>query len=654
MKNILKLLILVAIFYQYQLSAQTKNISRNWTSFSQSVVVTADSTKKFKVIAKVKVETDGEKTWAGIWARVDNKADQGRGFFDNMRNRPIKSDTWNTYTVQGVIDAKSEKLVFGGICTHNGKFFYDKFEVYIEDDAGEFQPVPIDNASFETQVTTTSFPGWTSGISGAKILVREFSFTSTQDRVDGDYALLVEGKGISENTGSIEGVFPNIGMVIAIFFILLLLFSLMTYTSSTEDEQWSIWGRVGFRFSCIYFLFFIFFYNNGAYPFFEELVKIPIDLMQQFVPWFGEDIVGIPYRVNTGPNGSGDTSYEYLLVFVIFMFAVLGTLIWSLLDRKRPNYKKLYYWLTTAMRYYVGLMLISYGLVKVIQLQFPAPSFYRLMQPYGESSPMGLAWTFLGFSEGYNMFMGIAEVLAGLLLFRRTLTFGAVITLMTALNVMAVNYFFDVPVKLLSTHLVIMTLFLLARDIKRVMTFLVTNKAVEKLTVIQRPALKKWIHISLNALKGLIIAFALGYGFYETFKGSKLYGTERPKPALYGIYEVTNYVINGDTITHYKSDRRWKDIRFEREGSVQVTRMSKEKMRYSVEIDSTAQKIKFISSSGESDSFDLNYTKTKTTLDFNYIHKNDTIYGQTRRLDQDDFLLTNRGFHWISENPFNR
>lgn len=162
------------------------------------------------------------------------------------------------------------------------------------------------------------------------------------------------------------------------------------------------------------------------------------------------------------------------------------------------------------------------------------------------------------------------------------------------------------------------------------------------------------MRISLNVLKGLVIAYALGYGFYSALDSRKLYGNKRPKPSLYGIYEVTNYVINGDTITHYKSDRRWKDIRFERVGRVRVTKMNKENISYSVEVDTTAQKIKFISSVGEYESFDFNYTKTENTLDFNYIHKNDTISGQTRRLDQDDFLLTNRGFHWISEYPFNR
>ncbi|MGY0037489.1 hypothetical protein [Pedobacter sp. NJ-S-72] len=105
-------------------------------------------------------------------------------------------------------------------------------------------------------------------------------------------------------------------------------------------------------------------------------------------------------------------------------------------------------------------MLIKYGMAKIIKLQFPFPSNYRMIQAYGDSSPMGLAWTFLGFSKGYNLFMGIAEVMGILLLFRRTLTIGAIIALMTTANVMAINYFYDVPVKILSTALVLMCIFI--------------------------------------------------------------------------------------------------------------------------------------------------------------------------------------------------
>lgn len=267
MNTMNRLLVLFFALVFVQEYAQTKKVSRDWTSFSQSIEISTDSLRKFKLVAHVKVETDDEKAWAGIWARVDNKPEQGRGFFDNMRDRPIKSDVWNSYTVQGVINAKSEKLVFGGICNNNGKFFYDKFEVYLEDENGEFQPVAINNASFETKIVNTDVEGWTQGVNRGKVLVNEFTYATTDDRADGNYAILIEGKGISETTGNIEGVFPNIGVVISILFILILVFSLLTYSSSTEEDHWSIWGRIGFRFSFIYFMFFIFFYNNGAYPF---------------------------------------------------------------------------------------------------------------------------------------------------------------------------------------------------------------------------------------------------------------------------------------------------------------------------------------------------------------------------------------------------
>ncbi|WP_299683659.1 hypothetical protein [uncultured Dokdonia sp.] len=637
-------------------SQNVKEVSRYWTSFSQTVEVQTDSIKKFKVVAYAKTDTNDEKAWSGIWARVDNKPEQGRGFFDNMRDRPIKTNLWTEYTVEGTINAASEKIVFGGICMYNGKFFFDKIELFIEDDAGEYQPVEIKNASFENKVADRIIPDWSPGISSGEIsLVREFTSSSSDDRVDGNYSILIEGKDITDDTGNPEASLPNIGIFITLLYLLLIVLSLMTYTSSTDENKWSSVGKIGFRFSFIYFLLIILFQNNGAYPYFEYISEKPIELMQSFATWFGKAVVGIPYDVNTGPNGSGDTTYDYLVVFIVFLTAVIGTLIWSLLDRKRTNYKKLYYWLTTGMRYYVGLMLIGYGLVKVIQLQFQPPSFYRLMETYGESSPMGLAWTFLGFSEGYNMFMGIAEVLAGLLLFRRTLTFGAVITLMTTMNVMAVNYFFDVPVKILSTHLVLMTVFLLSRDIRKVMQFLVTNKAVEKLTTIPRPPLKKWLRISLGVLKGLIVAYALGYGLYNAIDSKEVYGLNEPNPPLYGIYEVTNYVVNGDTLVDYNSDVRWKELRFERAGRVQVQKMNKKRVNYNIVIDSTGQqKITFSPSDDATSSFDFEYTKTENTLDFHYIFKNDTISGKTRKLGEEDFLLINRGFHWISEYPYNR
>ncbi|NAS32239.1 hypothetical protein GTQ40_14735 [Flavobacteriaceae bacterium R38] len=652
----LQLVVTVILIIVFSSCQTNRKISRFWTSFTQSVDIESNSKKKFKVIASVKVETNDPQARAGIWVRVDNH--KGMGFFENMENRPITSNTWESYTIEGFIDSQAKRINIGGLCYFNGKFYFDKFELYLENDKGIYELIDLPNSSFESNIVNNVIPGWNQGVSKNQITnIEGFTFTSNSDHIDGSHSILVTGTGITNDVVKLDVIkqaFPNLGIYISIVFILILLFSLITNHTSPSGPTWSNPGLIGFRFSFIYFLFFIIVNNNGAYPFFNFIIQKPSALLHEFALWFGKNILQIPYKIAIGPNGSGDTTYHYILVFMGFLLAVLGTVIWSVIDKKRTHYIKLYYWLTTAIRYYVGLILINYGMAKVIQLQFSSPDLYRLIQPYGDSSPMALAWTFLGFSEGYNLFMGIAEVLAGLLLFRRTQTLGAIITLMVAMNVMAINYFYDVPVKILSTHLVIMTLFLLSRDLKRVLLFLVTNKPVEQLSIIEQPKFKKGLNISLKVIKGLIVFYAFGYGFFDSLSAKKIYGADAPKPDLYGVYEVTNLVINNDTITNYKSDRLWKYIIFEDEGVIRVDKMNKSRRFYSVEVDSKAQKIKFYPSrNNANDYFNFNYTKTDSTLVFDYIYKNDTISGQTKRLGKDDFLLTGRGFNWISERPFN-
>ena len=151
--------------------------------------------------------------------------------------------------------------------------------------------------------------------------------------------------------------------------------------------------------------------------------------------------------------------------------------------------------------------MLSYGFVKVFKLQFPFFSPDRLLEPYGNSSPMGLAWNFFGFSKGYNYVMGFAELSSGfLLLFRRTTTLGAIVTFVVAGNIMAINYCFDVPVKLLSTALVVMALFLLAKDIHRLINFFFLNKPTNAANITAPVFRKKWQNITTVILKyGLIL-----------------------------------------------------------------------------------------------------------------------------------------------------
>lgn len=72
-----------------------KAISRDWSSFVQTIDISTDKEIKFKVVASAKTEMGDESSRSGIWVRTDNKNGEP-GFFDNMADRPIVSDEWSS------------------------------------------------------------------------------------------------------------------------------------------------------------------------------------------------------------------------------------------------------------------------------------------------------------------------------------------------------------------------------------------------------------------------------------------------------------------------------------------------------------------------------------------------------------------------------
>jgi hypothetical protein len=425
-----------------------------------------------------------------------------------------------------------------------------------------------------------------------------------------------------------------------------------------QEKNWSLIEKVSFRFIFVFFLLFIIVENNGAFPFFDLIMTLPNEGLHLIIVWAGKNILRLPYEIKYFTYGSGDTTYDYVLLLSCAVTAILSTIVWSLLDRKSVGYTKLYYWLTVIVRFYVGLMLISYGLVKVFKLQFPSPYLSRLMQPYGDSSPMGLAWTFLGFSKGYNYFMGLAELAAGLLLFRRTMTFGALITLVTTANVMAVNYFYDVPVKIVSTALFILTLFLLSRDLQRIALFFFSGEAVS-LPVINNPYSKnKIIKITRIALKIIVIGYVVIFGSIESYNSLKEYGDDTPKPKMYGIYNIDKFIYKNDTVppltTH---DIRWKKLAINSATGARIYHMNDSVSRCFLSMD-TIKKTLILKWAGDTTKqYSFGYHQSDL-MNFTFKGKlmsdSLTIYLTKVKSKPEDFLLKARGFHWINETPFNR
>jgi hypothetical protein len=391
------------------------------------------------------------------------------------------------------------------------------------------------------------------------------------------------------------------------------------------------------------------------------------------VPWVGKAVFHL--KITVRPAGSGDTTYNYVQLFCFVALAMAAALVWTLLDRRtdsridhaRRDYSwrndaRLHEWLRVYVRFYLALTLFRYGIVKVIQLQFPSPSLDRLVQPYGASSPMGILWTLMGASALYNLFGGASEVLGGLLLtVRRTTLLGALICIGVMTNVVMLNFSYDVPVKLLSAHLLAMAVFLAAPDARRLASLFLLNRPVAP--AVDRPLFaRRWSHQGTLVLRTMAILLFVGFMAHEAYKRAKTDGELAPKPPLYGLWDVDDFVADGQARPPLLTDKtRWRRMIFDYPGYVEVQGpddFQEDSLQYyAFKLDARARTLSLTRGPEDKDKWrsglsyaqpDPDHLVLEGTFDGRKIH------AALHRIDRSRFLLVNRGFHWINERPFNR
>ena len=119
--------------------------------------------------------------------------------------------------------------------------------------------------------------------------------------------------------------------------------------------------------------------------------------------------------------------------------------------RRRLALRTVGWWAHGLLRAWAALMLLVYGGAKLTLMQFGIEDTGSALTTFGEMSPMGLLWRFVGFSPTFQLLSGLAEVGAGLLLlWRRTTAIGALIGVADMVFVFVLNMAYDVPVKVLS------------------------------------------------------------------------------------------------------------------------------------------------------------------------------------------------------------
>src|SRR5262249_24603807 len=135
---------------------------------------------------------------------------------------------------------------------------------------------------------------------------------------------------------------------------------------------------------------------------------------------------------------------------------------------------------------------------------------------------------------GYTALTGAIELLGGVLLFsRRTTTLGALVCIGVMANIVALNFLYDIPVKLFSSHLLAVALVLVALDGRRLIAVFLRGEAVPARAT--EPILPERVRLRWALKAGYIVAVALQVvierqvikNYYET-------------SPLYGIYDVVD------------------------------------------------------------------------------------------------------------------
>jgi hypothetical protein len=341
-----------------------------------------------------------------------------------------------------------------------------------------------------------------------------------------------------------------------------------------------------------------------------------------------------------------------VLIFIFMMMAIIGTGIWTLFDYKRTHYEKLWYWFVIVLRYYLGIVLLTYGFIKIIQTQFPAPSLETLLQPYGESTSMKLLWTFMGYSKAYNVFVGLAEAGAGmLLLFKRTRLMGALMSIAVMSNVVVLNFCYNIPVKLLSTHLLVISVILLLPDIKRLVAFFVLNKPIASVPLqpVYQSARGKAIY---TILKTIIVGGFLVFNILQVVGMQQQLAEFSKRSALYGIYDVQEFILNGDTLPALTTDtRRWKRMYIHHPGTISIQYMDGGSIYWSCQVDSLHHTMN-LASIGSTVTTAYNYQINHDTLIMTGGDPRTTITFLIKR--PESLPLLNSKFNWINEYPDNR
>ena len=422
-----------------------------------------------------------------------------------------------------------------------------------------------------------------------------------------------------------------------------------------STPTWGFGRRVGFRFGILAGALLIFPFPLGLIPKAEGLVQWLRKPMTSAVSWFAHNALGLGDLPSTH-SGSGDQTSNYVRLLVISLLAAVGTVVWSVADRRRAAYPRLAAGALVTLRYVVGYAMLSYGFAKIFRLQFADLRPGDLDKRLGEMAPMTLAWSFMSYSTPYTVFAGLAEAIGGaLMLWRRTATIGALVIVAVMTNVVMFNFCYDVPVKLYSVQLLVMAIVIAAPSARRLIAAAM-GRATADLPARQRMH-PRWERARQIARISMVVLFA--WAIYSERRREA--GANDHVHELYGAWVVDTFVVDGVEHARATDPDRWQKLLANQHG-LHIAPMSGEYTAFPIEVDAAHGTLTLkvpadgpAGDPGRPNVIDEIWRYRRTAPDhlmLDGVHLGKAFHA-TLHLEPPQLLLT-RGFHWINEEPFNR
>jgi hypothetical protein len=296
-----------------------------------------------------------------------------------------------------------------------------------------------------------------------------------------------------------------------------------------------------------------------------------LDVLSQNNPWFF--------------SSQGGKNYGGWLVTLLGCFLVGA--VWLLIEKQINKNKnvldndtgdgRLCNLFFVLVRYQVALRMSWFAIAKVFPVQMPFPTISQLNTNLGDFTPGKLYWLTTGVSPFFEVFAGVFELTATvLILFRRTATLGALMMIAILLPIWFVNIGYDAGVELASLHLLLLSLLLLAKDATKFWQLLIEHKEAA-ISYIQPPVFsQQWKRVGRIILKVSFISIFLlyrGYHYGKLYAAGKTFKLplDNGVASFTGFYNVEEFRLNNRIIPYSPDDTlRWQNVVFEKFNTISI------------------------------------------------------------------------------------